>query len=390
MSDNSKLKRLCKFFNYGNIYKTAAKDELSEIDKERNKNMYSRLNFASSLFVFINLFYLIKEFINPTIEQTLLTIIIVSVMLVTSLIMIMYANLKKKKITASIQFVAFVYYLIIELGMFAYLYLTLSNGEANYTFIFFNYVILCICPIYLFCLNLISGLIAIAGTVTVFALNSEYLEFTDYFIAASIILISFFASNYFRINNINLYYQQIKLKHMGKTLEELSTTDFLTEIGNRTALDKFINNLTEGLKEEQKTISIMMIDIDNFKSFNDYYSHLMGDKCLRDISLKMKELCKEQYHLFRYGGEEFIILSIDKIEEDVVEFSEQIVKEVEALQIARNDLDMDHDVVTISAGLVYGTVSNADDFAYFLKTADDNLYKSKKTGKNKKTYKRIY
>ena len=59
MSDNSKLKRLCKFFNYGNIYKAAAKDELSEIDKERNKNMYSRLNFASGLFVFINLFYLI-------------------------------------------------------------------------------------------------------------------------------------------------------------------------------------------------------------------------------------------------------------------------------------------------------------------------------------------
>ena len=171
--------------------------------------------------------------------------------------------------------------------------------------------------------------------------------------------------------------EQIKIK-----LEKLVVTDSLTEISNRHHLNDFIQRKWIECSKLNKPISILMIDIDNFKGYNDVYGHIEGDYCLKMVSKALVNLVNDKKDfLARYGGEEFIVLLLDKSEEEVKKISENIRIGIEELKIKHRGSAVS-DYVTVSVGVYTvndyenNTISNAVDIA------DQALYKAKENGRN--------
>ncbi|MFO7818897.1 MAG: diguanylate cyclase, partial [Halanaerobacter sp.] len=95
-----------------------------------------------------------------------------------------------------------------------------------------------------------------------------------------------------------------KLKAANKKLEEMASQDGLTGLSNRRLFDKVIRKEWKKAQEDESNLGVIMLDIDHFKEYNDYYGHQAGDDCLKDLAAVMKELTPEPENLAaRYGGE---------------------------------------------------------------------------------------
>lgn len=158
---------------------------------------------------------------------------------------------------------------------------------------------------------------------------------------------------------------------MSRELRKKSQIDFLTGTYNRAKLRIVYRTL---MKKKQE-FYVIMFDIDNFKMCNDVYGHRFGDLVLERISRKIYDELPKTSMFFRYGGEEFVVLCELKTREEVMDLAERIRGCVEML-------DWDNGThISISVG-----VSSCIDTLDPLKSADECLYTSKKTGKNKVTY----
>lgn len=158
-----------------------------------------------------------------------------------------------------------------------------------------------------------------------------------------------------------------------KQLREKNKIDGLTNVYNRNYFNEFYNNKLS----ENKNFYLFIFDIDNFKSVNDTYGHLTGDEVLVEVSKTVKNLVdKNNGTIFRYGGEEFIVIIEEKDEKNIIELAHSVIKSIEEL-IWNNGMK-----ITISMGIA-GKNENLDDM---LKTADERLYVSKTSGKNKFTW----
>jgi diguanylate cyclase (GGDEF)-like protein/PAS domain S-box-containing protein len=160
-----------------------------------------------------------------------------------------------------------------------------------------------------------------------------------------------------------------------KELEELASIDALTRLYNRRMIDKFAKNEVESVKRHSKHLSIIMIDIDHFKSVNDTYGHQVGDDILTQMAKLILDNTRQSDIQGRYGGEEFIIICPHTALESALLVAEKIRIAVENFQF---------DVVgnkTISLGVA--TFEANDDVASLIKKADDALYKAKNSGRNK-------
>jgi len=122
-------------------------------------------------------------------------------------------------------------------------------------------------------------------------------------------------------------------------------------------------------------LSIMMIDVDDFKMFNDTYGHLNGDRALKEISEALKENCRKDDILCRYGGEEFSLILPANDKEGAIMLGERIRKSVEERKILQNNF-------TISVGIA-SFPEDASEKINFIEKADRALYQAKKQGKNK-------
>ena len=101
----------------------------------------------------------------------------------------------------------------------------------------------------------------------------------------------------------------LELKAHRDYLKVLSTIDELTRVANRRKFDEQLENEWRRSRRNQSPLSLIMMDIDFFKNFNDHYGHIAGDECLRKLAMGISEVCKRPADLFaRYGGEEFVIL----------------------------------------------------------------------------------
>ncbi len=167
------------------------------------------------------------------------------------------------------------------------------------------------------------------------------------------------------------------LKDKVKLLEEKSNLDPLTKTFNRRALTNYLKRLTQK-QEIKRELHLLMIDIDNFKSINDKYGHVAGDKILVFIAQILKKTLREGDKVFRYGGEEFVIV-LNRIDtENCIKIANRILQ-----LIGSNKLIYKNDTiqVTVSAG---GTkFVSGDTPESILERADKALYEAKKTGKNK-------
>jgi len=170
-----------------------------------------------------------------------------------------------------------------------------------------------------------------------------------------------------------------------KAAELMSMTDSLTGLANRRYFDKALNMEFQRLKRSGAPLTLIMLDVDHFKKFNDSYGHLAGDDCLRRIGLTLKSHIRRAADILaRYGGEEFVAILTDTDPDGAVILAEQIRKAVEALAIPHAASGV-APVVTVSLGVVTAYPVRLSSADQVVALADEAMYVSKKGGRNRTT-----
>lgn len=166
-----------------------------------------------------------------------------------------------------------------------------------------------------------------------------------------------------------------------KYIEQLSITDELTKLYNRRFFNNKIEEEINRGKRENKTLCLLILDIDYFKQYNDTYGHQKGDFVLESVAKVLaNKTNRASDFAFRIGGEEFaIITSLEK--DKTIEFAQLIKEDIENLKIEHKASEISK-YVTISIGAVSKMAIEIKDSDELFKEADDNLYEAKKLGRN--------
>ncbi len=198
------------------------------------------------------------------------------------------------------------------------------------------------------------------------------------FCAASIFLSQ--SRYYCTIDSILQLYQ---INEENVCLLEQADHDPLTHLLNRCGFSRKLAELLPLTVRLNIPIAVIMVDIDFFKLFNDTYGHCEGDLCLQKVASALADsVHRDTDFVCRCGGEEFQILLYGILHEDAVRAADRLRMTVEELRLpAVNQSVSPH--ITISLGLASGTLNRPEDFDSMIRMADQQLYISKETGKNK-------
>jgi len=162
--------------------------------------------------------------------------------------------------------------------------------------------------------------------------------------------------------------------------------DALTGIYNRRYFDENLEQIIKSLSRPAGTLSLMMVDIDFFKKYNDTYGHSAGDNCLINTATALSGMmAREGDFVARYGGEEFVVVLPHTDENGARLFAEKLLESVRKLGIPHETSEVAH-FVTISIGATTGSVRHTQKAVDYIKSADKALYLSKQNGRNRYTY----
>lgn len=173
------------------------------------------------------------------------------------------------------------------------------------------------------------------------------------------------------------------LRDQSVMLKTMSYTDGLTGIANRRHFDQRIDEELARARRSKTPLSLLLIDIDFFKPYNDLYGHVQGDQCLREVADALRSSLKRPADLVaRYGGEEFVIVLPDTSQEGAHHLAEAARVTVEMRQIAHEgSIVTPH--VTVSIGLATCSPDDANGVRRLIELADLGLYEAKKAGRNR-------
>jgi diguanylate cyclase (GGDEF)-like protein len=176
---------------------------------------------------------------------------------------------------------------------------------------------------------------------------------------------------------------QDKLELAYQQMEKLATIDALTGLANRRLFENALEAEWARACRSGEPLAILMIDVDNFKSYNDRYGHLAGDDCLREVAHAFMSLCRRSTDLVaRFGGEEFVVLLPATAIRGAKEFAELVRSSIEALhgQKLRRRLQRG---ITVSIGCA-AILPTHDKFpAMLIGASDEALYRAKQNGRNR-------
>ena len=180
--------------------------------------------------------------------------------------------------------------------------------------------------------------------------------------------------------------RNLQLQDARQQLAQQATIDELTGLRNRRGVNMVINDEMARLKRSQSPMTVMAIDVDHFKFYNDPYGHPAGDVVLQRLANVMLELTERAGEFAaRMGGEEFVLFFPNVANEDAANLAEELRSRIEALQIV-HETSQTAAHVTISIGVLCCVPDWDDEFDQLLKSADEALYTSKTTGRNRFTF----
>ena len=190
---------------------------------------------------------------------------------------------------------------------------------------------------------------------------------------------------------IAFIYDLSNIKKLEENIEQLKTEvdkiyyDQLTGIYNRRYFDENMNRIIRLLSRSGGVISVMMIDIDYFKYYNDTYGHNEGDKCLKNIAKILDNaITRADDFVARYGGEEFVVVLPNTDEQGARLLADKILNSVRKRNIPHSKSDA-ASCVTVSVGVATKNVQYPHDGASLVKSADEMLYESKNAGRDRYT-----
>ena len=170
-----------------------------------------------------------------------------------------------------------------------------------------------------------------------------------------------------------------QLRESERRYKELSITDDLTKLFNSRHFYNRLHLEVERTNRYHHPLSLLMVDIDDFKKFNDTYGHLAGDKALAKTGEAIQKILRDSDSGYRYGGEEFAVILPETAGPGAVQVAERIRKELAGMPISLTDGANRH--ITVSIGISELRVE--EKLADFISRADENLYTAKASGKNR-------
>ena len=229
-----------------------------------------------------------------------------------------------------------------------------------------------------FCMSLSAIMFLNASLNTVSAIIETYFAAMVFSLVASYRIEKSDRNNYLLVLRESI--RNVVIQQQAEELALLSQTDPLTELPNRRAFDLHLASESETAENEKTPISILMIDIDHFKDYNDYYGHPAGDACLKRVANAIKGACGTGF-ASRIGGEEFAVILAGFGNQRAEAIANQICDAIFSLGIEHKK-SRTADVVTASVGVATQHASEAIDGKSLLVQADSALYFGKRHGRN--------
>ncbi len=173
-----------------------------------------------------------------------------------------------------------------------------------------------------------------------------------------------------------------QLQQRNAELDRLSTMDGLTGIANRRHFDDVLDREWRRAGREKIKLSLIMIDIDFFKLYNDNYGHQGGDDCLKRVSAALQNaVCRPGDLVARYGGEEFAVILPNTLGDGAMGIAKKLCARIRALKIKHESSKVSN-VVTISMGVATMASAPGKDEGLLITAADQALYEAKEEGRN--------
>ena len=172
------------------------------------------------------------------------------------------------------------------------------------------------------------------------------------------------------------------MQQQNQVLEMLSITDSLTGLYNRSKLDAILSDQLARFKRTQREFTLLMMDIDHFKTLNDTYGHITGDEILAAVARILVQSIRSIDYAARYGGDEFIIILVETTADQALKTAERIRSQVENMRYSFRDSTI---AVTVSIGIVQCQSDDMTATAVFAR-ADSALYEAKRAGRNRAHY----
>lgn len=164
-------------------------------------------------------------------------------------------------------------------------------------------------------------------------------------------------------------------------LEQLATRDGLTGLANRRCFDDTLHAEWARALRQHQPLSLLMVDVDNFKAYNDAHGHLGGDECLKRIATAVSSEMRANDLVARYGGEEFAVILPNQSLKGAASVAERIRTRVEQLQVPTRLAPGQHVTVSIGAATAIAAPDNSS--SELVATADAALYRAKHMGRNR-------
>jgi diguanylate cyclase (GGDEF)-like protein len=168
-----------------------------------------------------------------------------------------------------------------------------------------------------------------------------------------------------------------------RLLSDTANRDGLTGIYNRRAFDEHTERVWQQAIREQKRVALMLVDIDHFKAYNDFYGHQVGDQCLQQVAVILTSVCRRPLDFTaRYGGEEFAVVLYDAEPEYLKELADRIHQSLLELGIAHPVSTGSHRL-TVSIGAACVQPDQHRSIFGFVQFADEALYEAKDAGRDR-------
>jgi len=189
-----------------------------------------------------------------------------------------------------------------------------------------------------------------------------------------------------QLNMLNMANEEIQrhLNEKNEILNQLNITDVLTNVYNKRHLIEVANIQFNCARRHNYPLSLLILDVDNFKKINDYFGHQVGDTVLKSIAFLLKETIRKEDYVARFGGEEFVVLAPLTDQNGIHQLAERL-----RIAVEQNKVEIEKDVfvsVTASFGVATYTNNNYHNIDSLLRDADDALLKSKRNGRNQVTH----
>lgn len=357
--------------------KTVLKADVDDTPSQQSifmRQSMSIVYYATIVFLVTNGFYLVKNIIFNT--MIVIDMVPLYMMVGSCLAMLIYLSFCKDYGSAASRFALLAFYTVVIAAVTVFM-VSCNFHKIGLSISMCYLFIIMIAPTYkLFDTVFICILISISWWLPgILPYSDNYDMFKHFLLRFAIIAGLIAVRSVFIRQSVN----ERRISEMNNSFIWLAYNDIMTGTLNKKAMETYLSFVAEEMSP--KEVSLIIFDIDNFKSYNDHYSHLKGDEALKSVAASVVGVLeKSDRYLFRFGGEEFVIVLPDAGEIHARVIAGELLGAVRAAAIPREDLE-GQSIVTATFGVACGTAEQLEDMS-IITMADKQLYLGKNSGKN--------